>query len=257
MIRRLQELGFKTHASGTTEGAIVRLNDGGYVPHLLVIDGAVGEEDARTLAALAKRSGVGMRLVLLSPFERRSFGPPSAAGFDGYLVKPVRARSLSSRLTPSDDAAAPGAASVRAVPGVHAAVAAGMKVLLAEDNDINALLATRLMQKLGASVTWARNGVEAVQRFSAASTTPEERFDLVLMDVRMPGLDGHEAARRIRETEATLGIPRTRIIALTANVFEEDRRLALASGMDATVAKPLDQAALIASLGLESLARTG
>ncbi|WP_460448172.1 ATP-binding protein [Alsobacter sp. SYSU BS001988] len=257
MVRRLQELGFRAHATGTTAGAIVRLNDGGYVPDLLVIDGAVGEEDARTLAALAKRSGVEKRLVLLSPFERRSFGPPSAAGFDGYLVKPVRARSLSSRLTPSEDAAVPGVAAAGAAQGVHGAVAAGMKVLLAEDNDINALLATRLMQKMGASVTWAKNGVEAVQCFSAASTTPQERFDLVLMDVRMPGLDGHEAARRIRETEAALDLPRTRIVALTANVFEEDRRLALASGMDATVAKPLDPAALIASLGLESLARTG
>ncbi|GGH08057.1 hybrid sensor histidine kinase/response regulator [Alsobacter metallidurans] len=261
MLRRLQELGVRAHGVTTTQSAVVRLNEGGFTPDLLVIDGAVGEDDARMVAALAKRCGVVRRLVLLSPFERRSFGPPSAAGFDGYLVKPVRARALASRLEPESEAApAPIVADIGgAQPDApkHAGPAAqGMRVLLAEDNDINALLATKLMQRMGASVDWAKNGREAVARFEG-SLRAGERYDLVLMDVRMPELDGHEATRQVRELESRHGAARVRIVALTANAFEEDRGLALASGMDATVAKPLDPAALTRAIGLETLARTG
>lgn len=261
MLRRLQELGVRAHGVTTTQSAVVRLNEGGFTPDLLVIDGAVGEDDARMVAALAKRCGVVRRLVLLSPFERRSFGPPSAAGYDGYLVKPVRARALASRLEPEGEAApAPvvvdiGGAQADA-PKPAGPAAQGMRVLLAEDNDINALLATKLMQRMGASVDWAKNGREAVARYEA-SLQAGERYDLVLMDVRMPELDGHEAARQIRELEGRHGSARVRIVALTANAFEEDRGLALASGMDATVAKPLDPAALTRAIGLEKLARTG
>ncbi|PSC04914.1 hybrid sensor histidine kinase/response regulator [Alsobacter soli] len=256
MLRRLRELGMHAHGVPSTQSAVMRLNEGGTVPDLLIIDGALGEEDARMAAALAKRCGVTRRLVLLSPFERRSFGPPSAAGFDGYLVKPVRARGLVSRLEP-EPAAAPVVATIAPAQGPSAAVAVtGRRVLLAEDNDINALLATKLMQRMGAAVDWAKNGLEAVERFKASLEPGAARYDLVLMDVRMPQLDGHEAARRIRDMEAAEGPGRTRIVALTANAFEEDRRLALAAGMDATVAKPLDPAALSAAIGLEALAKS-
>ena len=98
-------------------------------------------------------------------------------------------------------------------------------------------------------MTLARNGIEAVARFQACVDGEIPDFDLVLMDVRMPGLDGHEAVRRIREIEAAHGRTRLRIVALTANAFEEDRRLAIASGMDDTLAKPIDEAGLVAALG--------
>ncbi|MCP8938080.1 ATP-binding protein [Alsobacter sp. SYSU M60028] len=215
---------------------------------LLVVDGGMGEDAARTLANEGQRLGVPRRLVMLSPFERRAFGPPTAVGFDGYLVKPVRERALAPRLR------APGmerhGASV-AVPPPSAFVGpAGPErhVLLAEDNDINALLTTKLLERHGAKVTWARDGLAAVDKFRACCDGLVPPFDLVLMDVRMPGLDGHDATRRIRAIEAELGRPRTRIVALSANAFEEDRRLALAAGMDDTIAKPVSEARLAETL---------
>ena len=217
---------------------------------IMIVDGAVGEDDARRLASAASTAGVHRRIVLLSPFERRSFGPPAAAGFDGYLVKPVRERSLIEQL----DAVHPTAPKVRtasrpaASPTVTGTALAGQSILLAEDNDINALLATRLLQRHGASVTWARDGLLAVDRFRDSLGTGLRGFDAILMDVRMPGLDGHEASRRIRGIEAEYGLPPARIVALTANASEDDRRQALEAGMDAVVAKPVDEATLVGAV---------
>ena len=221
---------------------------------IMVVDGAVGEDDARRLAAAASAAGVPRRIVLLSPFERRSFGPPAAAGFDGYLVKPVRERSLLQQL----DSVHPIAPKVRtasrpaASPTVTGTALAGLSILLAEDNDINALLATRLLQRHGASVTWARDGLLAVDRFRDSLETGVRGFDAILMDVRMPGLDGHEASRRIRGIETEYGLPPARIVALTANASEDDRREALAAGMDEVVAKPVDEPSLVAAVAAKT-----
>jgi PAS domain S-box-containing protein len=205
------------------------------VPDILVVDGALREPGVRALASAARAAGVSRRIVLLSPFERRSFGSPAAAGFESYLVKPVRERSLAARLdAPEAEPLAP--ARSRRKPSR----AAPVRVLLAEDNEINALLATKLMERSGAAVTRAADGIEAVDLYRAACEEPGRGFDLVLMDVRMPGIDGHEAARRIRAVERDHGVPPVRLLALTANVSDEDRRRALAAGLDGMLAKPLD-----------------
>jgi len=120
-------------------------------------------------------------------------------------------------------------------------------VLVGEDNEINALLARSLLLKLGHRPTIAASGAAAIESWLAARAagTP---YDLVLMDVNMPGLDGHEATRRIRAIEAEGGAPRTPIIALTANAFDEDRDACIAAGMDGFLAKPLDRERLEALL---------
>ncbi|MCZ8100983.1 MAG: ATP-binding protein [Burkholderiales bacterium] len=215
---------------------------------LLVVDGALGEEVVRTVAAAGLAAGVPGRLVLLSPFERRMLGPPAAAGFDGYLVKPLRQGALAARLADRPQQAAP-LPSGTTGPGADANRAlAGLEILLAEDNDINALLASRLLERHGATVTRVRDGVAAVDRFAAACSGQAAPLDAVLMDIRMPRLDGHEATRRIRALEQQHALAPVRIVALTANAFDEDRRKALAAGMDATVAKPVDERALVAAL---------
>src|SRR5262249_1757318 len=95
--------------------------------------------------------------------------------------------------------------------------------------------------------TIAANGAAAIESWHAARAagTP---YDLVLMDVHMPEVDGIEAARRIRTEEAALAQPRTPIIALTANAFAEDREACVAAGMDGFLAKPLDRERLAAAL---------
>ncbi|MET0348567.1 MAG: ATP-binding protein, partial [Rhizobacter sp.] len=110
--------------------------------------------------------------------------------------------------------------------------ALGGRVLLAEDNPVNALVAEALLRKLGIDVTVVEDGEKAVEAFRTG------RPDLVLLDCQMPVVDGLEAARRIRALEAAEGWPRTPMVALTANAFEGDRADSLAAGMDDHLAKP-------------------
>ena len=112
----------------------------------------------------------------------------------------------------------------------------GMRFLAAEDNEINAEILIELMEMEGASCEIAANGQLAVERFQRSE--PGE-FDMILMDVQMPVMNGHEAARAIRSLERE-DAGRIPIIAMTANAFAEDEKAALDAGMDAHVPKPLD-----------------
>jgi PAS domain S-box-containing protein len=107
----------------------------------------------------------------------------------------------------------------------------GSRILVAEDNSFNQLLIQRLLTRAGALVTVCANGREAIAHLE------QERFDLVLMDVQMPEMDGYEATRRIRQTPALAG---QRIIAMTANAMQEDRERCLEAGMDDFDTKPID-----------------
>lgn len=107
-----------------------------------------------------------------------------------------------------------------------------MQILLAEDNLVNQRLAIRLLEKQGHKVVAANNGREAVEAYSARP------FDLVLMDIQMPEMDGLEATARIRERELATGT-RIPIVAVTANVMQGDRERCFAVGMDGYVPKPI------------------
>lgn len=194
----------------------------------VIADRALGDDAVRRIAEAARSCGVRRSLVLLSPFDRRDFGAPASAGFDGYLIKPVRARSLVERL-----AAQPPAAAARPAPPPIPS-SANLRVLLAEDNPINTLLATRALERLGCSVVHAPDGIEAVARYQDSGP-----FDLALIDIRMPDLDGHGVARRIREAESG-GASRLRLIALTANASRDEEVKSQAAGFDGFLAKPLD-----------------
>ena len=106
-----------------------------------------------------------------------------------------------------------------------------LRVLLAEDNPVNQLVAVRLLQRKGCEVTVVSNGRQAVDQLDSG------RFDLVLMDVQMPELDGLEATAEWREKEKTRG-DHTPIIAMTAHAMQGDRERCLAAGMDGYVSKP-------------------
>jgi len=121
---------------------------------------------------------------------------------------------------------------------------AGSRVLLAEDNDLNAEIAVALLDMQGVEARRAANGREAVDMFEASEPGA---FDFVLMDVKMPLLDGLEAAIEIRalDREDARTVP---IIALTANTFQEDREDAAAAGMDGFIPKPFDAQQLYETL---------
>jgi signal transduction histidine kinase len=119
---------------------------------------------------------------------------------------------------------------------------ASLRILGAEDNSTNQLVLSALLEPLGAEVVLVANGRDAVAAFEAG------RFDVVLMDVQMPEMNGLDATRAIRALEAREGRPRAPVIALTANVMGHQLDSYLAAGMDGHIAKPLDVAALYAAL---------
>jgi CheY-like chemotaxis protein len=116
-----------------------------------------------------------------------------------------------------------------------------LRILLAEDNPVNQLLASRLLQKQGHHVVTSATGREALERLD------KERFDLVLMDVEMPEIDGFEATATIRRNEATTGA-RIPIIAMTAHALMGDRERCLAAGMDEYVSKPIQPKVLFEAI---------
>ncbi|TAN47814.1 MAG: PAS domain-containing sensor histidine kinase [Methylococcaceae bacterium] len=117
-------------------------------------------------------------------------------------------------------------------------VPVGARILLAEDNPVNQLVAETLLKKLGMRVTLAVDGAEAVRLLRLAP----DGYDLVLMDIQMPNLDGHEATHAIR---AELGLSELPIIAMTAHVMEEERERCRSSGMNDHIAKPIPKQALL------------
>jgi len=216
----------------------------------MIVDHAIGTQAAETLARAATMP---RRIVLVSPGDRQHLAALKAAGYSGYLVKPIRAASLAARFRASDDddATFPGMDEA-AAPTVSKA-SARLPVLVAEDNEINALLAHALLVKLGHRPTIVANGSAAIEAWRAAraAKTP---YGLVLMDLHMPGMDGMEATRRIRAEEAgdvadsAARGGRTPIVALTANASADDREACLAAGMDGFLTKPLDVERLAAAL---------
>jgi PAS domain S-box-containing protein len=177
------------------------------------------------------------RIVLIRPSERHELAALKERGFTGYLIKPVRAASLAARLAGGD--AFEHAPAEVSSENVTPAPAKGLAILVAEDNEINALLMRALLTKLGHRPTIANNGEAAVESWATARAAGAP-YDLLLMDVQMPVMDGLEAARRIRSAETEPGDKRAPILALTANAYPEDREAALAAGMDGFLVKPLD-----------------
>jgi signal transduction histidine kinase/DNA-binding response OmpR family regulator len=210
----------------------------------LLVDHVLGTEAGRELAHAA--ASVPQRIVLVTPAMRTELGALKAAGFTGYLIKPVRAASLAARLSTNDGFESGGVSDI-AEPPSAAHAGGGLSILVAEDNDINALLTRALLIKLGHHPTVAANGAAAINCWLAARAG-RAPFDRILMDLHMPGMDGLEAARRIRANEAEIGMSRTPILALTANASAEDREACLAAGMDGFLVKPLDRERLAAAL---------
>jgi signal transduction histidine kinase/CheY-like chemotaxis protein len=248
---RLAEAGAEiARAEGLEQGLAALV--AGPPPDLVIVDCALGVEATNQLATAARAAGAHKSLVLFSPFERRAFGQTSLSGFDGWLVKPVRARSLFERLATEFRSEA---GAVRAPQTALPAQSA--RALLAEDNEINAIIARKALRRLGFEVVRASDGAAAVGLAAAAARGEAARFELVVMDIRLPGLDGYEAARAIRGIERDLGAHRVAIVALTASAMPGDRRASEAAGIDEFLAKPYDLPRLAQSIERALAAASG
>jgi len=234
--RQLEDAGAVVESVATLEAAGIalrRARKAGAAIDLILLDRwiseATGDSFLRTVPA--RRGEVRPKIILIASIGH---APAANQAVAAVLVRPVRrARlieavdALPQRVVVAEsDIETPEAAELVEVPD-----AAHARILLAEDNDINALLATTLLQAVGYEVTRVENGAEAVE------AVRNSLFDLILMDVQMPVLDGLQATRGIRELSSPSA--RTPIMAMTANAMIADRAVCLAAGMDEFVSKPI------------------
>ncbi|MBC7664146.1 MAG: response regulator [Caulobacter sp.] len=177
------------------------------------------------------------KLVMVTAYGDESLAQRALAeGFDSYLSKPVGAPALQAALDAAfgKTAAAPPTAAPR-FPTTPA-VLKGRRLLLVDDNELNRIVAVDLLAGVaGAHVVEAHTGVEALRHLGIDGTPTCERFDLVLMDVQMPDMDGLEATRRIRAHAATATLP---VLGMTAHALARDRTQCLDAGMNEVVIKP-------------------
>jgi PAS domain S-box-containing protein len=234
---RLEAFGVRTGLATTIDAALALIKKD--EPSTLVIDAEIGGEEASSFLRRIKTEKTPPRaIVLLAPEERGQLETLKREGFGTYLIKPVRAISLVRALK----AAHGREAFPAATPGTHSKQGSPLKllrplrVLLAEDNQVNALLATALLSRAGHRVDPVANGLEAIEALGRAD------YDVVLMDVHMPEMDGLEATRRIRALSGPKST--TPIIAVTANAMDDDRRRCLDAGMNDFVTKPIAPGAL-------------
>lgn len=225
--RQIRACGARAVTAETLELLTARTDPG----DVLLVDHALVKQ-GKPLQPPADRPSI----ILLTSQERERLAGYRDAGFCGYLIKPLRRGSLTERVliaagAPADPVPQP------EDERIAAAAAPGARILLVEDNPVNALLARALLAREGCEVDHARAGEEALAAVKVGT------YDMILMDMRMPGLSGEQTAQLLRAR----GV-HTPIVALTANVFADDRKACLAAGMDDFLVKPLMPEALRAVL---------
>jgi CheY-like chemotaxis protein len=207
---------------------------------LAILDMHMPGMDGMQLATRIREAGHPLPLVLFSSLGRQD---NSTGLFAATLAKPLRQSQLFDTLVQllAHDHA-PKAAPAAARPRVDAGMAERhpLRILLAEDNVVNQKLALRLLQQMGYRADLASNGIEAIE------CCARQPYDVVLMDVQMPEMDGLEASRRI--VGKWPADHRPRIVAMTANAMAGDREECLAAGMDDYVTKPIRVDALVSAL---------
>ena len=202
-------------------------------PVVLLVWLVPGMDGIETARALRRRVGKDIPILLISAYDWSDIAEEArAAGISGFLSKPLFKSTLFYGLSRF---AEPASAKADAAPKL-APDFTGRHLLLAEDSALNWEIARDLLSSYGFALDWAENGRLCVERFQASQA---DHYDAILMDIRMPVMDGYQAARAIRAMDRpdAREIP---IIAMTADAFSEDIRRAMDSGMSAHIAKPID-----------------
>lgn len=193
-----------------------------------------------TAKEIRKIVGDDVTIIIMTAYDWSQIEKSArAAGVNMFMQKPIFQSTLLSAFKKIY-----GDAIEEKVPEQKEYHMEGKHVLLVEDHPLNVEIAKRMLKAKGIQVSEAKNGLEAIERFSEA---PVGTYDLILMDVRMPVMDGLTAASHIRrlQKEGSKTIP---IVAMTANAFEEDVKKSRESGMDAHLAKPIEPELLYSTL---------
>jgi CheY-like chemotaxis protein len=230
--------GMEVEDTEAPEQALQILTRGSF--DLAILDMHMPGMDGATLAARIREAGHTLPLVLFSSLGHKEV---SDSLFAARLAKPLRQSQLFDTLvTLLVRDAAPRQVAARAKSRIDAEMASrhALRILLAEDNAVNQKLALRLLQQMGYRADLASNGIEAIE------CVARQTYDVVLMDVQMPEMDGLEASRRI--TARWPAGQRPRIVAMTANAMQGDREICLAAGMDDYLSKPIRLDELVEAL---------
>jgi len=228
--------------------ALLRRRKAGF--DAIIIDASLENEMGDLLGRL-RRNGLraGQALTLIAPTDRGRLARFRANGYNAFIARPARDRTLLRLLLNAQQPDQMGAnedlagASPSPQPG-------GLKILVAEDNEINAMLARAALYKAGHSVSMVSNGRAAVDALTHAGRD----YDVVLMDLHMPVLDGFDAILQIRRYEEETGLPPVPILVLSADGQEKTRHNALAHGATGFVTKPLDPDRLLSALEMYAAA---
>ncbi len=234
--------GMASRASESPREAL-RWLDQGETFDLAIVDMHMPEMDGIALAGEIRERRPKLPLVLFSSLGRREAGDNDKL-FDAFLAKPVRQSQLFDTLVGlvAHDQAPKAAAAGPAAPRIDPEMASRhpLRILLAEDNVVNQKLAMRILQQMGYRADLASNGLEAVE------SVGRQTYDVVLMDVQMPEMDGLDASREICARWSPQERPR--IVAMTANAMQGDREMCLAAGMDDYLTKPIRVERLVEAL---------
>jgi CheY-like chemotaxis protein len=234
--------GMQSRATESPQEAL-RWLEQGEAFDLAILDMHMPEMDGLTLARQIRARIATLPLVLFSSLGRREAGDDDKL-FNAYLAKPIRQSHLYDTLVGllAQDVAPRATATAAAKSRLDPEMAARhpLRILLAEDNVVNQKLALRILQQMGYRADLASNGMEAVE------SVQRQTYDVVLMDVQMPEMDGLEASRRI--TQRWPVTERPRIVAMTANAMQGDRELCLQAGMDDYLTKPIRVDELVQAL---------
>jgi two-component system, sensor histidine kinase and response regulator len=243
-----------TEAHGAHDAlAALRTGAGAHAPiDVAIVSSQLEEFSGLQLARIIKSDASirDTRLVLVTATATRGDATVMiGAGIDGYLIKPVKYAQLLECLrlvAAKGNAAAAGRDAGPILVTRHTVAEAmhrrRMHILLAEDNEVNQKVATRILEKAGYSCDVAANGVEVLDAYQ------RHRYDLILMDCQMPVLSGYDATRAIRDEESRSGRSRIPILALTAHGMSEDRQKCLEAGMDDYIAKPVNRTEMEATI---------
>lgn len=242
----LTEMGLRvqwTDSGSRAAGLAAEALDAGDAYDVVLLERQMSGTDGVETAAAIKKAGPGISVLLTSAYDWADMAVPAAqAGIDGFLSKPLFKSKLYYGLrkvlsgipdldVPDNEALPTGDFSQK-------------RVLIVEDNEINRIIALEFLSVTGIQTHCAENGAQALTMFCDA---PEGYYDLILMDVQMPVMNGYDATREIRKLHRSdaASVP---IFAMTANAFSEDVDSALEAGMNCHLAKPLDSARLLAEM---------
>ena len=241
----LREIGMRPDWTNYGREAVIRAREA--FEHadefrVYIIDWLMPDQNGiETVRQIRKVIGDGTPIIILTAYDWADIEEEArTAGVTAFCSKPLFMSELRDVLSkPYMTGEEPPAENPEKLPDFR-----GKRVLLAEDNEMNQMIAEAILTEAGLTVEIVGDGSEAVEKMK---TMPAGTYDIILMDIQMPNMNGYEAARQIRalEDKQKAGIP---IVAVTANAFEEDRKVAMAAGMNGHLAKPYDIPAIMDTL---------